>query len=66
MSEDDIKEIEKAYVFNPGFPNTFLSGTLLTGAYPDAAKGPGDVWLTAFLGNLDWVEAEKPIKAAPV
>lgn len=61
LSEDDIEEIDKAYVFDPGFPHTFLSGTLFSGASPTGAKGPGDVWLTKLMGNFDWVPAEKPI-----
>jgi aryl-alcohol dehydrogenase-like predicted oxidoreductase len=61
LSEDDIKEIEKVYVFDHGFPHTFLSGTIFSGETPEAAKGPGDVWLTKLFGNFDWVQAEKPI-----
>lgn len=61
LSEDDIKEIEKAYVFDPGFPHTFLSGSSLTGAPPESAQRPGDVWLTKMMGNFDWVQPEKPI-----
>ena len=30
LSEEDIKDIESAYEFDPGFPHTFLSGSLLT------------------------------------
>ncbi|KAK9484652.1 NADP-dependent oxidoreductase domain-containing protein [Lipomyces starkeyi] len=62
LSEDDIKEIDDAYVFDPGFPHTFLSGTLFSDAPAEGAKGPGDVWLTKLMGNFDWVEAEKPIR----
>jgi len=61
LSEDDLEEIEKAYVFDPGFPHTFLSGTLFSGASPTGAKGPGDVWLTKLMGNFDWVPTEKSI-----
>jgi aryl-alcohol dehydrogenase-like predicted oxidoreductase len=64
LTEEDAKEIEKAYVFDPGFPHTFLSGTLFTGESPEGAAGPGDVWLTKLMGNFDWVEAETPIKPA--
>ena len=67
MSEADIKEIEEVYEFDPGFPHTFLSGTLFAeNSTPQGAEGPGDVWLTNLLGNFDWVEAEKPIKPAQV
>lgn len=64
LSDEDIKEIEGVYEFDPGFPHTFLSGSLISGGTPRAAEGPGDVWLTNLLGNFDWVEAEKAIKPA--
>ncbi len=66
LTQEDIKEIEGAYEFDFGFPSTFLSGTLITGAPPQTAGGPGDVWLTKSLGNFDWVEAKKPIKPAGI
>ncbi|KAK9342778.1 NADP-dependent oxidoreductase domain-containing protein [Lipomyces starkeyi] len=62
LSENDIKEIDDAYVFDPGFPHSFLSGTLFSDAPAEGAKCPGDVWLTKLMGNFDWVEAEKPIR----
>jgi aryl-alcohol dehydrogenase-like predicted oxidoreductase len=62
LSEDDIKVIDGAYVFDAGFPHTFLSGTLFNDASPVAAKGPADVWLTKLTGNFDWVDAEKAIQ----
>jgi aryl-alcohol dehydrogenase-like predicted oxidoreductase len=43
LSEDDLKEIDKAYAFDPGFPHTFPSGTLFSSASPEGAKGPTDV-----------------------
>ncbi|KAH8783731.1 sterigmatocystin biosynthesis dehydrogenase stcV [Hyaloscypha finlandica] len=64
LNDEDIKEIEGVYEFDPGFPHTFLSGSLISGGTPRAAEGPGDVWLTNLLGNFDWVEAEKAIKPA--
>ncbi|KAN0104594.1 Aldo/keto reductase [Hyaloscypha variabilis] len=64
LSEDDIKEIESVYEFDPGFPHTFLSGTLISGGAPRASEGPHDVWLTNMLGNFDFVEGEKAIKPA--
>jgi hypothetical protein len=66
LTEGEIKEIEGAYEFDFGFPSTFLSGSLISGAPPQTAEGPGDVWLTKLLGNFDWVEAEKPIKPAKI
>jgi aryl-alcohol dehydrogenase-like predicted oxidoreductase len=62
LSEDDIKEIDSAYVFDPGFPHTVLSGTLVSGDAPEGAQGPGDIWMTKLMGNFDWVEPTKPIK----
>jgi aryl-alcohol dehydrogenase-like predicted oxidoreductase len=62
LSAVDIKDIEGAYVYDPGFPHTFLSGTLFSGETPKGPDGPGDVWLTKTLGTFDWVEAPKPIQ----
>jgi hypothetical protein len=64
LSEEDIEEIETGYRFDPGFPHTFLSGTLFGENTPVGAKGPGDGWLTKLMGTFDWVEKEKPIKPA--
>jgi aryl-alcohol dehydrogenase-like predicted oxidoreductase len=65
LSDQDVKEIDTAYRFDPGFPHTFLSGTLFNDqATPASPKGPGDVWLTKLMGNFDWVEEQKPIKPA--
>jgi aryl-alcohol dehydrogenase-like predicted oxidoreductase len=64
LSLEGIKEIEGVYEFDPGFPHTFLTGTLLSNSTPRGAGGPGDVFLTKMLGNFDWVEAEKPIPPA--
>jgi len=63
LTADDIKEIDSAYAFDPGFPHTFLSGSQLTGASPVGAKGPGDVFLTKMMGTFDWVEPQKPIES---
>ncbi|KAK9686388.1 hypothetical protein K7432_015179 [Basidiobolus ranarum] len=64
LTEDEIKDIDKAYVFDPGFPHTFLSGTLFNDATPEGAMEPGDVWLTKLMGNFDWVASEKSIEPA--
>lgn len=61
LTPDDIKKIESANVFDPGFPHTFLSGTLFTGEAPRGAYSPDDVWLTKSLGAFDWVDYPKPI-----
>ena len=64
LEEDDIRQIEGAYTFDPGFPHTFLSGTQFGDGPQRAPEGPGDVWLTKLLGNFDWVEGPKPISIA--
>lgn len=61
LTPEDIEVIESAYEFDPGFPHTFLSGTLIEGSKPRGGYGPGDVFLTKALGTFDWVEAPKPI-----
>ena len=65
LTEDDIAKIDAAYRFDPGFPHTFLSGSLFgdEGDTPKVPKGPEDVWLTNILGTFDWVQGAKPIKA---
>ncbi|KAM0550274.1 hypothetical protein ACHAPJ_008944 [Fusarium lateritium] len=64
LTEEDIEEIESAYRFDPGFPHTFLSGSLLKGhdATPKGAYNPGDVWYVATQGKVDFVEPQKPIR----
>lgn len=64
LTEAEMDEVESAYEFDPGFPHTFLSGTLITGARPKGAYDAGDVFLTKYLGAFDWVEKEKPIMLA--
>ncbi|KAH8647710.1 NADP-dependent oxidoreductase domain-containing protein [Xylariales sp. PMI_506] len=61
LDEEDILEIEKAYYFDPGFPHSFLSGSLF-GGDPIVPQGPQDVWLTNVIGTFDYVEGPKPIK----
>lgn len=55
LTTEEIEKIESAYTFDPGFPHTFLSGTLFGDGAPQGAYGPGDVWLTKPLGTFDWV-----------
>ncbi|KAE8310756.1 NADP-dependent oxidoreductase domain-containing protein [Aspergillus transmontanensis] len=65
LTTEEIEKIESAYTFDPGFPHTFLSGTLFGDGAPQGAYGPGDVWLTKPLGTFDWVgypEAIVPIE----
>lgn len=63
LTEEDIARIEEAYRFDPGFPHTFLSGSLFGDDTPRVPQGPKDIWLTSALGTFDWVEEPKPIKA---
>lgn len=48
LSEDDINEIEDAYPFDIGFPQTFLGG-------PKGVKTPGDVPLMSVSGRQEHV-----------
>jgi aryl-alcohol dehydrogenase-like predicted oxidoreductase len=62
LSDEEMKEVEASYEFDPGFPHTFLSGTMFNEETHRGAAKPADVWLTKALGNFDWVEEPKPIK----
>ncbi|KAH8553808.1 voltage-gated shaker-like K+ channel, subunit [Umbelopsis sp. PMI_123] len=63
LTNEEIAEIETAYRFDPGFPHTFLSGSLFYGTEPPVtATTPGDIWLTKTLGTFEWVESAKPIE----
>jgi aryl-alcohol dehydrogenase-like predicted oxidoreductase len=64
LPDEDVATIDLAYNFDPGFPHTFLSGSLLAGAdAPQKMAGrPSEVWLTKFLGTFDWVEPPKAIR----
>jgi aryl-alcohol dehydrogenase-like predicted oxidoreductase len=65
LAEEDIADIDGSYRFDPGFPHTFLSGSLFDDkATPASPGGPQDVWLTEIMGSFDWVEGRKPIKPA--
>jgi len=63
LTEKDIDSVEGAYRFDPGFPHTFLSGSLFGNEdeLPKVPQGPQDVWLTKTLGTFDWVSDPKPI-----
>ena len=61
LTGEEMKQVESSYEFDPGFPHTFLSGTLYDGTKPRGAYGPGDVWLTKHVGDFDWVEPPKSI-----
>lgn len=62
LSEEEIKEIESVYEFDAGFPHTFLSGSLFTGAPPVGATTAKDVTFTKNMGNFDWVEPAVAIR----
>ncbi|KAJ4371631.1 hypothetical protein N0V83_004851 [Neocucurbitaria cava] len=62
LTDDDIKKVESAYVFDHGFPHTFLSGSLFDASTPRQVQGPGDVWLTKGSGRFDWVKDSKAIR----
>ncbi len=66
LSEEDVAKVDAAYNFDPGFPSTFLSGTVYgdEGEAQATPKGPHDVWLTNALGKFDRVEGPKPIRVS--
>ena len=64
LTPERIQEIDQAYEFDPGFPHTFLSGSMFDGGPHRGAYTPGDVWLTNLTGKYDWVEPPKPIAPA--
>ncbi|KAL3447064.1 NADP-dependent oxidoreductase domain-containing protein [Aspergillus insuetus] len=45
LEAEEVERVEAAFEFDPGFPHTFLSGTLFTEERPRAAQKPDDVWL---------------------
>ncbi len=53
LSKEDMDEIDGATPFDIGFPNNFLSRN------PRGPQGPGDVWLSAVAGKMDYVEGSK-------
>lgn len=61
LEDEDIVEIESAHYFDPGFPHSFLSGSLF-GGDPVVPQGPQDVWLTNVMGTFDYVQNPKAIK----
>jgi aryl-alcohol dehydrogenase-like predicted oxidoreductase len=56
LSEEDVKEIETAYEFDPGFPNTFL----FRGENKEAH--PGNVLFKNVAAKFDYVDLVRPIK----
>ena len=55
LTDEEIEEIEDATPFDVGFPLNFLSHK------KGGAKGPKDIWLTAFNSHLDFVQSPKAI-----
>ncbi|CAM1510750.1 Fc.00g082630.m01.CDS01 [Cosmosporella sp. VM-42] len=66
LTAEDIARIDDAYPFDPGFPHTFLSGTLAEGsdAPQKLASRASEVRWTAAQGTFDWVEDPKAIRPA--
>ncbi|KAI6841721.1 Norsolorinic acid reductase [Hortaea werneckii] len=64
MENDDIEEVEEGYYFDPGFPHTFLSGTMFKGGdeKPRGADGPENVWLLNGMGPFDWHPRQEPVR----
>lgn len=52
LTDEEIEEIEGAYPFDIGFPQTMLGG-------PKGVKSPGDVVLMATAGKQEHVQASK-------
>ncbi|KAK5200115.1 hypothetical protein LTR92_000656 [Exophiala xenobiotica] len=67
LTADEMDQIDKAYDFDPGFPYTFLSGTMVQGfGTPQrGASHASEVRWTMAQGTFDWVESPKAIKMAP-
>lgn len=68
LSEEEVLEIDRAEVFDHGFPHTLLSGSYVE---PEGGSrgvaGPGDVWVMTVGGAVfDWVEEPKAIKSLKV
>jgi hypothetical protein len=66
LSQDDIRENETGYSFDPGFPHTFIGGSLFSNKEPKGSYAPEDIWLIKFQGTFDWVEGNKAIQRAEV
>ncbi|KAK5197713.1 hypothetical protein LTR47_008517 [Exophiala xenobiotica] len=64
LSDQDIAEIESAYDFDHGFPQTFLSNTLFNHEKSQPANHPLENRMNKVFGNIDWVEPVKPMEIA--
>ncbi|OGM47431.1 sterigmatocystin biosynthesis dehydrogenase stcV [Aspergillus bombycis] len=65
LTDEEVNAIENAYEFDPGFPHTFLSGSMFARGTPKGGYAPDDVWWTKMLGTFDWVEGAKAIRPQP-
>lgn len=65
LMDEEVNTIENAYEFDPGFPHTFLSGSMFAEGPPKGGYSPDVVWWTKMLGTFDWVEGAKPIRPHP-
>ncbi|KNG83771.1 sterigmatocystin biosynthesis dehydrogenase stcV [Aspergillus nomiae NRRL 13137] len=65
LTDAEVNAIENAYEFDPGFPHTFLSGSMFARGTPKGGYAPDDVCWTKMLGTFDWVEGAKPIRPQP-
>ena len=59
LSRDEIREIDAAVPFDPGFPNSFLFGAKKY----DLTETASDIWLMALFAHIDSVAHQRPIKA---
>lgn len=57
LSHEDLKEIEDAVPFDPGFPNTFFY-------QGQSVDHPGEVWLLGMAGKFDYVPLQEAITPA--
>ncbi|KAK5310802.1 hypothetical protein LTR93_011934 [Exophiala xenobiotica] len=67
LSAEEMDQIDKAYDFDPGFPYTFLSGTMIQefDMPQNGASRASEVCWTMAQGTFDWVESPKAVKVAP-
>jgi aryl-alcohol dehydrogenase-like predicted oxidoreductase len=66
LEEEEVAQIDNAYVFDPGFPHSFLSGSITGGleAPQKMASRGSEVQWTKYQGNFDWVDYPKAIRPA--
>lgn len=65
LTDAEIEEIEDVSPYDPGFPHTFLSGSIFNGGKHKGASKPSEVWMTTMQSQYDWVEPSRPIAPAP-